>query len=61
MKAGNESREYYHLAAVADDEAAKALQRRDFFKRYSEQMKQASVGILEVLLLAIIAETSARP
>jgi hypothetical protein len=60
MKADNGSDEYFHLAA-ADDEAAKALQSRDFFKRYSEHMKQASGGTLEVLPLAIIAETSARP
>ncbi len=31
MKADNGSGEYYHLAATADDEAAKALQQRDFF------------------------------
>ena len=61
MKADNGSGEYYHLAATSDDEAAKALQSRDFFKRYAEQMKQASAGTLEVLPLAIIAETSARP
>jgi quinol monooxygenase YgiN len=61
MKADNGSGEYYHLAATADDEAAKALQSRDFFKRYTEHMRQASAGTLEVLPLAIIAETSARP
>jgi hypothetical protein len=60
MKADNGSGEYYHLAATADDEAANALQSRDFFKRYSENMKRASGGTLEVLPMAIIAETSAR-
>ena len=60
MKADNASGEYYHLAAVADEEAAKALQQRDFFKRYSEETKRVSGGTVEVLPLAIIAETSAR-
>jgi quinol monooxygenase YgiN len=60
MKADNGSGEYYHLAAAADDEAAKALQACDFFKRYSEKMRQASAGTLEVLPLTIVAETSAR-
>jgi hypothetical protein len=60
MKADNGSGEYYHLAATADDEAGKALQSRDFFKAYTEAMKRASGGTLQVLPLAIIAETSAR-
>lgn len=60
MKADNGSGEYYHLAAAADDEAAKALQSRDFFKAYSEETKRVSGGTVEVLPLAIIAETSAR-
>jgi hypothetical protein len=60
MKAGNGSDEYYHLAATADDEAAKALQTRDFFKSYTAETKRVSGGTVEVLPLAIIAETSAR-
>jgi hypothetical protein len=60
MKADNESGEYYHLAAAADDEASKALQSRDFFKAYTEETKRVSGGTVEVLPLAIIAETSAR-
>ena len=60
MKAENGSGEYYHLAAAADEEAAKALQQRDFFKRYTEETKRVSGGTVEVLPLAIIAETSAR-
>ena len=35
MKANNASGDYYHLASTADDEAAKALQERAFFKDYS--------------------------
>ena len=60
MKADNGSGEYYHLAATADDEASKALQQRDFFKRYTEETKRVSGGTVEVLPLAIIAETAAR-
>jgi hypothetical protein len=60
MKADNSSGEYYHLAATADDEAGKALQSRDFFKAYTEETKRVSGGTVEVLPLAIIAETLAR-
>ena len=60
MKADNGSGEYYHLAAAADDEACKALRSRDFFKAYTEETKRVSGGTVEVLPLAIIAETSAR-
>jgi hypothetical protein len=61
MKADNGSNEYYHLAASADDEASKALQSRDFFKAYTEETKRVSGGTVEVLPLAIIAETETRP
>jgi hypothetical protein len=60
MKADNGSNEYYHLAASSDDEASKALQSRDFFRAYTEETKRVSGGTVEVLPLAIIAETSAR-
>jgi hypothetical protein len=60
MKADNGSGEYYHLAATTNDEASKALQSRDFFKAYTDETKRVSGGTLEVLPLAIIAETSAR-
>ncbi len=58
MKADNGSNEYYHLAATADDEAGKALQGREFFKAYTEETKRVSGGTVEVLPLAIIAETT---
>jgi hypothetical protein len=61
MKADNGSNEYYHLAASADDDASKALQSRDFFKAYTEETKRVSGGTVEVLPLAIIAETVTRP
>lgn len=60
MKANNESGDYYHLAATANDEAANALQERDFFKDYSGAMRRVSGGSLEVIPLAIIAETGFR-
>ncbi len=34
-----EGSDYYHLAAAADEQAIKALQSRDFFKRYTEKTK----------------------
>jgi hypothetical protein len=52
--------EYFHLAAVTDDDAVKALQSRDFFKRYTEQTKLAGGGEVEVLPLEIVAETRQR-
>ena len=50
---------YYHLAATMDDQATKALQSKDFFKRYTEEMKRAAGGEVEVLPLEMIAETAA--
>ena len=44
MKADNGSSEYYHLAAAADEAAAKELQQRDFFKAYTEETKRVSGG-----------------
>ena len=55
-KANNASADYYHLAATADDEAAKALQERDFFKDYSAEMRRLSGESLEVMPLEILAE-----
>ncbi len=56
----NASADYYHLAATADDEAAKALQERDFFRDYSAEMRRLSGGSLEVMPLEILAETDFR-
>jgi hypothetical protein len=61
MKANNGSGDYYHFAAAADDEAAKALQQREFFRSYTDHSKRISAGSLEVVPLAVIAETSFRP
>ena len=48
---------YYHFAAVTDDQAAKALQGKDFFKRYTEETKRVSDGVVEVVPLELIAGT----
>jgi hypothetical protein len=58
MKADNDSGSYYHIAAAASKDAVKALQDREFFQRYTKESKRVSGGTLEVLPLAIIAETS---
>ena len=55
---GREGVDYYHLASAADDQAIKALQERDFFKRYTERTKLVAGGEVEVLPLDIIAETA---
>ncbi len=49
---------YYHLAAASDDQAIKALQSKDFFKRYTEETKLVAGGEVEVVPLELIAETS---
>ena len=61
MKAKNESDDYYHLAAAADEDDVKALQANEFFARYTEATKKAAGGSVEVLPLEIIAETAFRP
>jgi quinol monooxygenase YgiN len=48
---------YFHLAEGADDEAIKALQQREYFKRYTEETKRVAGGVVEVLPLETIAET----
>src|SRR5271169_4117575 len=53
MKADNASGSYFHLAATASDEAAKALQSRDFFQRYTQESRRVSGGSLEVLPLTM--------
>ncbi len=50
--------DYYHLAAAADDQAVKALQQSPAFSRYTDKIKQAAGGAVEVLPLEVIAETA---
>jgi len=52
--------EYFHLASVADDDAVKALQQREFFSRYTEQTRQVGGGEVEVIGLEVVAETKRR-
>ncbi|HEY5096382.1 MAG TPA: hypothetical protein VII69_14815 [Candidatus Eremiobacteraceae bacterium] len=59
MKSKDDS-EYYHLAAVADDQAVKELGERDYFKHYTEQTDRVSAGGLTVSPLEIIAQTELR-
>ena len=59
MKA-RDGNDYYHLAETADDQAAKELQQRDFFNRYTEETKRVAGGDVTVTPLETIAET-ARP
>ena len=49
---------YYHLAGAADEQAIKALQQRDFFKRYTEKTKLVAGGDVVVSPLEIVAETN---
>jgi len=48
---------YYHLAAVADDQAGAALQTRAFFTHYTAETKRVAGGEVEVVPLQVIAET----
>jgi hypothetical protein len=52
---------YYHLAAASDEQAVKALQQREFFKRYTEKTRLVAGGEVSVTPLEIIAETTAQP
>jgi hypothetical protein len=52
---------YYHLATASDEQAIKALQQRDFFKRYTEKTRLVAGGEVSVSPLEIIAETAAQP
>jgi hypothetical protein len=51
---------YYHLAAAADEQAIKALQNKDFFKRYAEKTRVVAGGDVVVTPMEIIAETAHR-
>ncbi|HEY2902685.1 MAG TPA: hypothetical protein VGL59_19030 [Polyangia bacterium] len=54
-----EGQNYYHLAEPRDDEAAKLLSQRDYFKRYTDDIKRVGGGVVSVIPLETIAETSA--
>lgn len=52
---------YFHIATAADDAAVKALQQREFFKRYTDQTKLVANGDVQVSPLEIVAETRPAP
>ena len=60
MKASGPSEDYYHIATTMDEDAARTLQERAFFGRYTSESKRVSGGTLEVVPLTVIAETAAR-
>jgi hypothetical protein len=49
---------YYHLATASDDQAIKALQSKEFFKRYTEATKLTAGGEVEVVALELVAGTA---
>jgi hypothetical protein len=50
--------DYYHLAGAVDDQAVKALQANPVFSRYTEKIRHAAGGHVDVLPLDIVAETA---
>jgi len=52
--------DYFHLASAADEQAVKALQQSAFFSRYTELIRQAAGGAVEVLPLEVVAETQSK-
>jgi hypothetical protein len=55
-----DSDEYFHIAAVANDQSVKALQSSSFFAGYQDKTKEVSGGKLEVFPLDILGETAMR-
>ena len=49
--------EYFHIATVHDEAAAKVLQGRGFFTGYSARNREISGGSIEVVPLDFVAET----
>ncbi|QOZ55859.1 hypothetical protein XH90_34125 [Bradyrhizobium sp. CCBAU 53338] len=49
---------YFHLASVADEDAQKTLQSRDFFKHYSAMTRQVSGGEVTATPIEMIDATA---
>jgi len=49
---------YFHLASVADEDAQKALQSRDFFKAYSARTRDISGGEVTATPIEWIDQTA---
>jgi hypothetical protein len=48
---------YVHLAEVADDQAAKLLQEREYFRAYTAEIRRVGGGVVEVTPFSLVAET----
>jgi hypothetical protein len=49
--------DYWHIV-TAEDDAVKALQGREYFKRYTELTKHGAGGEVEVIPLELVADTA---
>jgi hypothetical protein len=58
MKVGDN--QYCHIATVADDQAPKILQQRDWFKKYNERTREVGGGEVDVSPIEIVGETKTR-
>lgn len=56
MKAAG-SDDYYHLAEPLDETVGDELQKKDFFKPYTQETNRVAGGKAEVMRLETIAET----
>jgi hypothetical protein len=48
---------YFHLATASDDEAIALLQRKPFFRPYTEETRRVAGGEVEVVPLELVAAT----
>ncbi|QAU42392.1 hypothetical protein XH86_35525 [Bradyrhizobium guangdongense] len=53
-----DDKNYFHLASVADEDAQKTLQSRDFFKHYSAMTRQVSGGEVTATPIEMIDTTA---
>ncbi|HVY20583.1 MAG TPA: hypothetical protein VHA70_10965 [Bauldia sp.] len=51
---------YWHVASAVDDAALKALQSKDYFRRYQAATREISGGTVEVIGTETMAETDFR-
>jgi hypothetical protein len=49
---------YFHLATASDDEAIAVLQRKPFFRPYTEETRRVAGGEVEVVPLELVAATA---
>jgi hypothetical protein len=50
--------DYYHLAGAVDEAAVTTLQSRPFFKDYTQKIRIAGGGSVDVVPLDVVAETA---